>query len=291
MIRIHNLSHALGGKKVLENVNLSVPDGTIMGLVGINGAGKSTLLRLLSGVYLPDEGVIDYDGASPSSEVTRRDIFFLPDDPYFTHHTTVKSMFALYKAMYPVDEERYKRLITLFGLDEKTPLRNFSKGMRRQAYIAIALAIRPKYLFLDEAFDGLDPLARQKVKEELGAMADDNNSTVIISSHSLRELEDFCDKYTVIDRLTVSSSGDISERVEQYCKFMLAFADGFSENMLAHLPVVTMSASGKFVRAVFKGDSAEIEQKLLELSPAVIEEMNVDFEEVFNNEVSRGVKK
>ena len=276
---------------MLDDVNLTVPDGTIMGLVGINGAGKSTLLRLLSGVYLPDEGYIDYDGAYPSNEETRRDIFFLPDDPYFTHQTTIKSMLALYKAMYSVDEERYKRLISLFDLDEKKPLRNFSKGMRRQAYIAIALAIRPKYLFLDEAFDGLDPLARQKVKEELAAMVDDGNATVIISSHSLRELEDFCDKYAVIDHLTVSSSGDISERVEQYCKFMLAFAGGFSEGMLQGLPVVSMTASGKFVRAVFEGDGGEIEQKLLALSPTVIEEMNVDFEEVFINEVSREEKR
>ena len=291
MIRIHDLSHTLGGTRVLDNVNLTVPDGTIMGLVGINGAGKSTLLRLLSGVYLPDEGYIDFDGAYPSSEETRRDIFFLPDDPYFTHQTTIKSMLALYKAMYSVDEERYKRLISLFDLDEKKPLRNFSKGMRRQAYIAIALAIRPKYLFLDEAFDGLDPLARQKVKEELAAMAEEDNATVIISSHSLRELEDFCDKYAVIDRLTVSSSGDISERVEQYCKFMLAFADGFHEGMLKDLPVVSMTASGKFVRAVFEGSSAEIEQRLLTLSPIVIEEMNVDFEEVFINEVSREEKR
>ena len=122
-------------------------------------------------------------------------------------------------------------------------------------------------------------------------MADEDNATVIISSHSLRELEDFCDKYTVIDRLTVSSSGDISDRVEQYCKFMLAFADGFSEDMLRDLPVVSMTASGKFVRAVFEGDRNEIEQKLLALSPTVIEEMNVDFEEVFISEVSREGKR
>lgn len=291
MIRIKDLSHNLGGTRVLSDVNLSIPDGTIMGLVGINGAGKSTLLRLLSGVYLPDEGSIDYDGKSPSDEKTRADIFFLPDDPYFTHQTTIRSMLALYKAMYTVDEARYQRLISLFDLDDKKPLRNFSKGMRRQAYIAIALAIRPKYLFLDEAFDGLDPLARQKVKEELADLVEDGNATVIISSHSLRELEDFCDKYTVIDRLTVSSSGDISDRVEQYCKFMLAFADGFSEDMFKGLPVVAMSASGKFVRAVFEGDHDEIAEKLSALNPTVIEEMSVDFEEVFINEVSKEERK
>ena len=287
MIRINGLSHKLGGKTVLADVNLTVPDGTVLGLVGINGAGKSTLLRLLSGVYIPDEGSIDYDGASPSQEATRRDIFFLPDDPYFTHQTTIKSIFRMYSTLYSVDTAAYERLIKLFELDEKKPLRTFSKGMRRRAYIAIALSIRPKYLFLDEAFDGLDPLARYKVKEELAKMVEEDHSTVIISSHSLRELEDFCDKYAVIDKMTVSSSGDIAERVDRYCKFMMAFSDGFREELLAGLPVVSMTASGKFVRAVFDGNAHEIEEKLRALSPAVIEQMPVDFEEVFINEVSR----
>ena len=291
MIRISGLSHKLGASEVLKNVDLCVPDGSIMGLVGVNGAGKSTLLRLLSGVYVADEGSIEIDGASPTKEKTRKNIFFLPDDPYFTHTTTVKSMLGMYLPHYDVDMASYKRLMEFFALDEKKPLRNFSKGMRRQAYIAIALSIRPKYLFLDEAFDGLDPLARLKVKEELAAMADENGSTIIISSHSLRELEDFCDKYTVIDNKTVSSSGNISDRIEQYCKFMLGFADGFTEEIFSALPVVSIKSSGKFANVIFDGAADEIEKNLLMLSPTVIEQMPIDFEEIFINEVTKEVKK
>jgi ABC-2 type transport system ATP-binding protein len=292
MIEIRDLSHCLGGTRILENIHLTVPDGTIMGLVGINGAGKSTLLRLMSGVYIADEGSILYDGGSPTNEKTREGIFFLPDDPYFTHQATVRSMLEMYKPLYSgLDMDTYNRLREVFGLDEKKPLRTFSKGMRRQAYIAIALAIRPKYLLLDEAFDGLDPLSRQKVKEELIRMVEEDNATVIISSHSLRELEDFCDMYTVIDRMTVSSSGDISEKVERYCKFMLAFANEIPENIFDGLPVISVAQSGKFIKGVFEGDSRDIEQRLMELHPTVIEQMPVDFEEAFINEVTRRKEK
>lgn len=291
MIKISALSHNLGGKKVLENVNLTIPDGTITGIVGVNGAGKSTLLRLLSGVYFADEGTIEIDGASVEKEKTRKNIFFLPDDPYFTHTTTIKSILSMYKPHYNIDMDRYNRLMELFSLDDKNPIRNFSKGMRRQAYIAIALAIRPKYLFLDESFDGLDPLARCTVKEELAAMADENGSTIIISSHSLNELESFCDKYAVIDNKTVSSSGDISERINKYCKFMLGFANGFSEEIFGSLPVVSIKSSGKFVNAVFDGEASEIEKILLSLSPTVIEQLPIDFEEIFINEVSKEAKR
>ncbi|MBQ9112841.1 MAG: ABC transporter ATP-binding protein [Clostridia bacterium] len=292
MINIRDLSHCLGGTKILDNINLTIPDGTIMGLVGINGAGKSTLLRLMSGVYIPDEGTVCYDGASPADEKTRENIFFLPDDPYFTHQATIKSMLDMYKPLYGrLDMDVYRRLVSEFELDEKKPIRTFSKGMRRQAYIAIAIAIRPKYLLLDEAFDGLDPLARQKVKEELIRMVEDDGATVIISSHSLRELEDFCDRYAVIDRMTVSSSGDISEKVERYCKFMLAFADDIPENILDGLPVISMTRSGKFIKGVFEGDGHDIEERLRALAPTVMEQMPVDFEEAFINEVTRRKEK
>ncbi len=262
-----------------------------MGIVGVNGAGKSTLLRLLSGVYFADEGKIEIDGASVEKEKTRKNIFFLPDDPYFTHTTTIKSILSMYMPHYNIDMDRYNRLMKLFSLDDKAPIRNFSKGMRRQAYIAIALAIRPKYLFLDESFDGLDPLARCTVRDELAAMADEYGSTIIISSHSLNELESFCDKYAVIDNKSISSSGDISERINKYCKFMLGFANGFSEEIFGSLPVISIRSSGKFVNAVFDGEASEIEKILLGLSPTVIEQLPIDFEEIFINEVSKEAKK
>lgn len=291
MIEIKNLSHSLGGNPVLSGVTLSVPDGTIMGLVGINGAGKSTLLRLLSGVYFANKGTIEFDGKSPEIETTREDIFFLPDDPYFTNTSTVKSILNMYKRFYPsLSIETYKYLINEFKLDENKPIRSFSKGMRRQAYIAIAISIKPKYLLLDEAFDGLDPLSRKKVKDELIKMVEENNSTVIISSHSLRELEDFCDMYAIIDGKKVSSSGDIAEKTNKYCKFILAFNNGIPNDIFNSLPLVNKSQAEKFVTGVFEGDENEIKDALLKFNPVVIEQIPVDFEEAFISEVSKNGK-
>ena len=292
MIEIKNLSHSLGGKKILDKINLTLPEGSIMGLVGINGAGKTTLLRLISSVYVADEGEITCDGLPMSEEIARKNLFFLPDDPYYTIYTTGKSLFELYKVFYPdMDREIFLKHLANFGLDEKKPIRNFSKGMRRQLYIALALSVKPKYLLLDEAFDGLDPLARLAFKKAINHAADEYGTSVLISSHSLRELEDFCDSYALIDKMTIASSGDIAERVNRFCKFQLAFFNDFDEQIFAGLPVVSLERTGRFARVVLEGKEDEMKMALEKLNPAVVEQMTMDFEEMFIHEVEgRGYK-
>ncbi|MBQ8344515.1 MAG: ABC transporter ATP-binding protein [Clostridia bacterium] len=292
MIEIKNLSHSLGDKTVLKDINLTFPENRIFGLVGVNGAGKSTLLRCMSAVYSPDNGSVLYDGLSVTDENVRREIFFLPDDPYYSIQLTCKSMFNMYKVFYPhADVNTYKRLICEFKLDEKKPLNTFSKGMRRQAYIVCALAIAPKYLLLDEAFDGLDPYTRKKVKAELISLTEEKGSTVIISSHSLRELESLCDSFVLLDNNTVSSYGDVSEKVNEMCKFQLAFLSEISESAFDNLPVVSLEKNGKFIRVVLQGDRDTMYNSLLKLSPAVIEEMKMDFEEAVISEIERSARK
>ena len=292
MIEIKNLTHSLGGKKILEKINLSIPEGCIMGLVGINGAGKTTLLRLISGVYSADEGEILCDGEPMSEESSREKLFFLPDDPYYTIYTTGKSLYELYRVFYPdIDREVFLEYMKEFKLDEKKPIRNFSKGMRRQLYIALALSVKPKYLLLDEAFDGLDPLARLSFKRAINKAAEEYGTSVLISSHSLRELEDFCDSYALIDKMTIASSGDIAERVNRYCKFQLAFFEDFSEKVFFGLPVVSLEKTGRFARVVLEGDESEMLEMLKKLNPAIVEQMPMDFEEMFIHEVEgRGYK-
>lgn len=293
MIEIKNINHSLGGKEVLKNVNLNVKEGSVMGLVGINGAGKSTLLRIVSGVYTPCGGEVLIDGESVLKESTREKLFFLPDDPYFTMYTTGAGLFEMYKVFYPaIDAEKFREYLTAYAIDEKKPIRNFSKGMRRQLFIALALAVKPKYLLLDEAFDGLDPLSRLTFKKAINEAVEENGTTVIISSHSLRELEDFCDSYALIDNQTVASSGDIAENVNKLCKFQLAFKEKAEESIFAGLPVVSLEKSGRFFRVILEGNTAEMAEKLASLSPAVMDEMPVDFEEMFISEVqNRGYTK
>ena len=287
MIEVKNLTHYLGGKKILENVNITIPEGSVMGLVGINGAGKTTLLRLISGVYRPDEGEVLLDGEEMTDE-KRAELFFLPDDPYYTIHTTGKSLYEMYKVFYPaIDHKVFLEYMAEFELDEKKPIRNFSKGMRRQLYIALALSVRPRYLLLDEAFDGLDPLARLAFKKAINRAVEEDGTAVLISSHSLRELEDFCDSYALIDKMTVASSGDISERVNRYCKFQLAFLKDMAQSDFDGLPVASLEKSGRFFRVVLEGKEDEMEAALKALEPAVLEQMPMDFEEMFIHEVER----
>ncbi len=288
MIEIKGLSHSFGSKLVLDNINLTIPDGTILGLVGINGAGKSTLLRLISGVY-ESKGKVLYDGKSPDEEETRRDIFFLPDDPYFTSATTPNKLFDFYKAFYPqTDRAVFDSLIAKYELDPKKNVRNFSKGMRRQVFIALSLAVKPKYLLLDEAFDGLDPLSRKIFKDAIITLVEEENTTVIISSHSLRELEDFCDRFALIDRNVIKNQGDIAEHVARLCKFELAFTNEIKRADFANLPIVSLEIKSRFATIVLEGDKDEMHSRLEALNPAVMDEMPLDFEETFIHDVESG---
>ena len=286
MIEIKGLKHSLGGNRVLDGIDLVLNESSVMGLVGINGAGKTTLLRLISGVYKPDEGQVLCDGVPTQDEKARRALFCLPDDPYFTTHTTGKSLRKLYSVFYPeFDKEIYRRHLDTFKLDENKPIRNFSKGMRRQLFVALALAVKPRYLLLDEAFDGLDPLARLSFKRAINEAVEQYGMSVLISSHSLRELEDFCDSYALIDQKTIISSGDISERVNSFCKFQLAFSEDIADEAFNGLDAVSFDKSGRFVRIVLHEDAETARQKLEGLKPAVMEEMPMDFEELFIREV------
>ena len=288
MIEVKNLSHSIGNKQILQNVSLALEEGSVMGLVGINGAGKTTLLRLISGVFAVEQGAILIDGIPVNREESRESLFFLPDDPYFTIDTTGEKLYSMYKVFYPeIDRAVFDRFMANFSLNPKKPIRNFSKGMRRQLYISLALAVKPKYLLLDEAFDGLDPLSRLAFKRALNEFVEEYGTSVLISSHSLRELEDFCDSYVLIDNKTVSSSGDIAEKVNRFCKFQLAFYEEIHEGLFANLPVTSIEISGRFARVVLQGNAAELLPKLQALNPAVVEEMRMDFEEVFIHEVEK----
>ena len=282
MINIKNLDKSYSDKEVLNNVSLTINDGSILGLVGINGAGKSTLLRLLSGIFKPDFGHITFDGQEVfENENVKKDIFFLPDEPFYQYNETPISLLELYKAFYNVNESVYNSYLSYFKIPLRKSLHNFSKGMKRQVFISLALAIKPKYLFLDEAFDGLDPIARLAVKRALIDLVIEKKTTVIISSHSLRELEDICDCYGLLDGGVIESSGDIESSLNQYHKYQLAFENDFDESLLQHLKIVSFEKVGRVMQIVFSGDEKQIETSLLSLNPIIMDKLTIDFEELF----------
>ena len=287
MISVKNLFKGYEkGKDVLCEVGLEVPEKQVFGLVGINGAGKSTLLRLIAGVLRADKGQVCVDGEEVyENERVKKEIFFLPDDPYYASGVTAKELAAIYQSLYAFDEETFYGYLQTFSLNADKPIRNFSKGMKRQVFVALALAIKPKYLLLDEAFDGLDPLARITLKKGLMQMVEDCGSTVIISSHSLRELEDICQGYALLDKGNVIMSGQEST-LKNLHKFQAAFTAPVSRE---DFPFVCDSYQkvGSVVRLVAKGDREELLRAIQTLSPLFVEEIDVDFEELFIGEVTQ----
>ena len=282
MITIKGLRKSYGTKEVLSGVSLTVPDASVFGLVGINGAGKTTLLRMMADVLRPDEGTVEYDGENIAGNAKKRkELFFLPDEPYYTAGTTVEKLVALYKSYYAFEDELFARYEALFSLERRTPIHNFSKGMKRQTFAAIALACRPKYLLLDEAFDGLDPLARLELKRGIISL---EGTTAVISSHSLRELEDICSGFALLDGGVVADAGDISETLGKIRKFQVAFDHEVRREDIP-FECLTFEAEGRVVRFVVRGEREEIVSALKALSPIFVEEIRVDFEELFLCEV------
>lgn len=292
MIEIIGLKKSFKDKEVLDNINLKIEDGKVFGLVGINGAGKSTLLRLLCGVYKADSGSILIDGNEVyENEKVKKDIFFLPDEPYYSNNTTPLSLKDIYKVFYNLDEEKYLQYINLFQLPLKKSMNKFSKGMKRQVFISLALAIKPKYLLLDEAFDGLDPLARLTFKRALIDLIDECNSTIIISSHSLRELEDICDSYGLLDNKNISSNGSIDEALTSVHKYQIAFEKEMSEEDF-DIKFKTFNKDGRIIKVVVKEDYNEFSKLINKYNPLLVDEIPIDFEELFIIEVeSRGYLK
>ena len=242
MLKINNISKSFKDKKVLDNLSLVVNDSSIFGLVGVNGAGKSTLLRCVAGIYKSDEGNVELDGVDTFlNEDIRRDIFFVSDDPFYPMSSNIKTLKEFYSTYYDIDEDVYYRVLKEFKLDEDKPISSFSKGMKRQALLLFALAIKPKLLLLDEAFDGLDPLVRVTLKKALYQYIEDNESTIIISSHNLKELEDICDSFGILENGKISTYGDLLESKSNINKYQLAFKKDIDDSVYSSVLVESCS--------------------------------------------------
>ena len=291
MLEIRELYKGFEKHPVLNGVNLQVDKGSVFGLVGINGAGKSTLLRCISGVYAPEGGQILLDGVNTySTPEVRKDIVFVADDMFFEKNATIRSTAAFYRAFYDLDETLYYRYLKMFHLDENAQISSFSKGMKRQTSLLFALSIRPKLLLLDECFDGLDPLVRLTFKKALVDMLEDEEATVIISSHNLKELEDICDSFGILDHGVIASYGDLLESRENITKYQLAFTEEKEKDDFLGLDVMNFRREGMVYTVVIKGEREMVTDELKKMDPLLLNELPVSFEELFIYEVeSRGL--
>lgn len=282
MLEIKNVTKAFKDKSVLDDVSLNIDHGSIFGLVGVNGAGKSTLLRSVAGIYSLDDGLVLFEGLDTHIDVEiRKRIFLVSDDPYYPYGSSIKSLKMFYKSFYDFDEEVYQKYLNLFKLSETDNISNFSKGMKRQALLLIALACKPELLLLDEAFDGLDPIVRVHIKNALSDLIEDNNSLIIISSHNLKELEDICDSYGILENGHIETYGDLLESKANINKYQLAFKEEVDIELFKDFDVLYKNMEGRIVTLVIKGNREDVSKKLEALNPLILDVLNVNFEELF----------
>lgn len=288
MIELKQLSKRFGDLYALKNLNLTIPEGCIYGLVGSNGAGKSTLLRLISGVYKASSGTVTLSGAPVyDNPKAKADICSLADDLYLPSGANMYSVAATYAASYEgFSPIRMQELAKLLGLDPRAPFGRFSKGMRRQAAIALALACNTKYLLLDETFDGLDPVMRSMVKRLLYAEAAQRSFTVVIASHSLRELEDTCDQLTLLHKGGIVFESDIQDLKTSLFKVQIACPAPFGEEIFDGLSLLEFHKQGSVATAIVRGDRDEAYAQLRTHSPLLLELLPLTLEEVFVHEMS-----
>lgn len=288
MIEIKNLTKKFGKVVAVNNMSLTINNGTVLGLVGSNGSGKSTLLRLLSGVYQPDNGEVVVDGnVLFDNPVAKGECYFIPDFPYFYNNSTVESTAFLYRNLYPNwSEEQFNRYCSMFPIKKDAPIINMSKGMQRQAALILALSTCPKYLFLDEIFDGLDPVVRHLLKKIIINHVSMHEMTVVIASHNLRELEDLCDRLCLLHRGCLLMERNIESLRQDFRKVQVAFSEVPNiPNLFAGINVVNIWRNGNIFNVTIRGTEEEFMPAINALNPAYVSAMPLTLEEIFISEM------
>lgn len=257
MIQINELSkfYSESGVLSLDKLTLDIPDGSIVGLIGTNGAGKSTLMRITAGIYRQDSGTVLIDGEPVfENNNAKTKIAYISDDPYYQSGMTLKRMAMIYSTLKDqFSVKKFYQLIEKFELDPNMRMSGFSKGMRRQSDIIAALSCNAKYLLCDETFDGLDPITREKVKRIFIDEIMDNNATILMSSHNLREMEDICDRIVLIHKGKLVISADVEEMRGQVHKYQLLFHES-TEVPLQSLKPYSLEQSGRMITFIASGD-------------------------------------
>ena len=283
MIKISNLVKRFDNFAAIDGMTFTFEEGRIYGLVGANGSGKSTLLRTLCGVYICDEGEVTVDGEEVfNNPQIKEKICYLPDTPFFVHQSNLKEMANFYEGLYPTfDRERFNYLMGLFPLDLNAKISTMSKGMQRQAALILSLSVRPKYLLLDEAFDGLDPVMRKVLKALLIEGISEGGMTAIIASHNLRELEELCDAVALIPKGKMLTTGSVEQLKGNLHKVQIAFSRVPDISVFDGLDVLHVEKVGSLINLAVRGEQGEIEEFLNKLGPVFCEILPPTLEEIF----------
>ena len=283
MIKIENLSKKYDKVNVLDNLNCTIKDGSIYGLVGSNGAGKSTLLRLINGIFKADTGsvLIDDEEVFENARI-KQDLVFVPDDLFFYPGYTLLDTAKYYNAMYEkFDMDYLKSLAKILKLDLNRKISTLSKGMKRQCALICALATKSKYMFFDETFDGLDPVIRNTMKKIIANLMEENNTTIVMTSHNLRELEDICDNLGLLHKGGILFESDIDTIKTNMYKVQISLKNDFSCDSFKGIDILNFKKVGSVATIIVNDNKGNTKAKLKKLDPIILDFLPLTLEEVF----------
>ena len=284
MIKVEHLTKSFDSFFALHDLNMTVPKGAVYGLVGPNGAGKSTLIRHVTGAYRPDSGTLLVDGQPVyENPAVKARIANIPDDFYYFQSATTRDMMHFYRGMYPkFDMERYEKLKEAFAsVDEKRPIRRLSKGMQKQAAFWLALCCGADLLVLDEPVDGLDPVMRRQVWSLLLGDVAERGTTVLVSSHNLRELEDVCDHVGILSRGRLLLERSLTELQGNVVKMQVVFQDREIPQLPDDLKVLHSACVGRIHTLIIRGTPDEVTNRLAVYNPILMDAIPLTLEEIF----------
>ena len=284
MIEVQNVVKIFEGFRALDGLTMTVPDGSIYGLVGPNGAGKSTILRHITGIYRQDEGEVLVAGEPVyENPAVKARMASIPDELYYFLSASTRDMMRFYRGFYPrFDQKRYEALKDIFTLvDEKQPIRRLSKGMQKQSAFWLSLCCRPDLLVLDEPVDGLDPVMRRQVWSLLMSDVAEYGTTVLVSSHNLRELEDVCDHVGILSHGRVLVERGLSDLQENVVKMQVVFQEKELPKLPDDLEVLHVSQVGRIHTLIIRGNATEVTNRLAVYAPILMDALPLTLEEIF----------
>lgn len=285
MIQIQNITKKFDENCAVNDLSLEIPEGMMFGLLGTNGAGKTTLLRTIAGILEADAGCVTVDGNPLESG--KKKIFYLPDDPYYFPNASVEQMVEFYARQYQeMDRETVTYMSEALELDVKRPLRTFSKGMKRQAFLILALCAGTKYLLCDEVFDGLDPIVAEVMKNLFRQEMKERKFTAVVASHRLNELEDICGNIAILHKGGLVTAGDMRGRAEHVKKYQCVFKDdvdteSLKRQLARELDIVRFHSDGCFVTLVIRDAEGNAEEYLRKQNAELVREASMSLEEIF----------
>jgi len=280
------MTKTFNGFKALDSIDMHAPSGAVYGLVGSNGAGKTTLIRHLAGVYRQDSGQVCIDGQNVyENNAIKVRTGVIPDEIYFYPQSSTRDIAKLYSGIYPgFDWAYYEELSEAFPINEKQPIRRMSRGMQKQSAFWLTIACRFDVLLLDEPVDGLDPVMRRTVWKLLLKDVAEYGTTVVVSSHNLRELEDVCDHVGIMHKGRIILERSLSDLQSGVYKFNVAFDNDLPEDITG-LYELHRSKNGKLYTIIIRGDKDEVSGRLAEFSPTFMDAIPLTLEEIFIYEI------